>query len=197
MKRIFTLLLFAVLITGIVSAQGIRDRQKDGKLGTRNERQRGNNSPAKNNRQNRDGIKAEIKSLSVEGTLKLEKGFIAVESGDTVYLVPMLTRYIGFIEGLKEGAKVSVEGLGFRQMIMPKKITLGEKTYDFPANIMGNRSRNNIHGQGRSNFFHSQGNKHGRNSLGFQKFNHNKKRSGRPGQQGGGRQGRGSRPVTD
>ena len=83
--------------------------------------------------QSRDTRQGENNSVTVDGILKLERGFVAVESGDTVYYVPMLNRYIGFIDALKEGTAVSVEGNGFRNIIQPTKITIGDQSYDFPA----------------------------------------------------------------
>jgi hypothetical protein len=128
----------AVLITSTAFAQPIKD-QREAELQQINE-QRGNRQergerPERSKRY--DGQKPQQmrqqkdNSVSVEGTLKLEKGFVAVESGDTVYLVPMLNRYIGFIGGLKEGGKVTVEGQGFRNMIQPLKVTIDGKSYDF------------------------------------------------------------------
>jgi len=98
-------------------------------------------------------------SVTVQGTLKLEKGFIALQSGDSVYFVPSLNRYTGFISELKEGANVSVEGYVIRNMLHPKKITVAGKTYDLiaagprPGSELRNddsRERKNV-GPGRSN----------------------------------------------
>ena len=72
-------------------------------------------------------------SVTVEGTLQLQNGFIAVASGDTVYYVGILQRYIGFIEGLKEGNAVTIEGFVRKNFLRPVKVTLNGKTYDFPV----------------------------------------------------------------
>jgi hypothetical protein len=60
--------------------------------------------------------------------------------GGTTYYAPDLLRYAGFIEGLKEGAKVTVEGQAFAQpqdstskMIRVSKLTIGSKSYDLAA----------------------------------------------------------------
>ena len=119
MKKLTVFLFISVLLVGTVYAQGIRDDQRAGGTVRRTERLRNNDS------------------ITVEGTLKLERGFVAVESDDSVYLVPMLNRYIGFINGLSEGARVSVEGRESRNTIYPTKVTIGGKTYDFPANNRG------------------------------------------------------------
>ena len=72
-------------------------------------------------------------SITDEGTLQLQNGIIAVKSGETVYSVPQLQRYIGFIEGLKEGKTISIEGYALKNFLRPVKVTLDGKTYDFPA----------------------------------------------------------------
>ena len=77
--------------------------------------------------------------VTIEGSLQLKNGIIALASGDTVYYVPMLQRYIGFIDGLKEGNAVSVEGYAYRDYLRPIKVTIGEKSYDFPAIGFGRR----------------------------------------------------------
>ena len=77
---------------------------------------------------------------TIEGTLKLERGSVAVQSGDRVYLVPTLTRYIGFIEGLKEDAGVSIEGYLLGNVIHPSKVIIADRTYEFPNYISGMQS---------------------------------------------------------
>ena len=74
--------------------------------------------------------------ITVAGTLQLQNGAIAVASGNTVYYVPMLERYIGFIDGLKEGAQVNLEGYvaGNGNVLQPTKFTLNGKSYDLLAN---------------------------------------------------------------
>ena len=103
MKKIIFFLLIAVLVVGTVSAQNRNDSRR-------------NNS-----------------TVTIDGTLQLEKGAIAVSSGDSVYYVPSLTRYIGFIDGLKEGASVSVEGYEYRNVLYPVKVTIAGKSYDFAS----------------------------------------------------------------
>jgi hypothetical protein len=61
-----------------------------------------------------------------------------VENGVTYY-TPELLRYAGFIEGLKDGAKVTVEGYsanlqdGNSKMLKVSKLTIGSKAYDLAA----------------------------------------------------------------
>jgi hypothetical protein len=124
MKKIISIMVIAIFIAGTIYAQE-RANPRD--------RQRADNS------------------VSVEGNLKLEKGFVAVESGDSVYLIPLLNRYIGFINGLREGARVSVEGNTFRNVIMPRKVVIDNKTYEFLAGGPGIQ-RNNFVPGGQKNF---------------------------------------------
>jgi hypothetical protein len=116
MKKFIIFLFAAVLTVGMVSAQ------------ERNERQKVNPRLPQN----------------VEGTLKIEKGLIAVKSGESVYYVPMLTRYIGFINGLKEDSKVFIEGFIFKNIIHPLKVTVADKSYDFamPRSRFGMQNNN-------------------------------------------------------
>jgi hypothetical protein len=82
--------------------------------------------------QERTRPQRENNPINVEGTLKLERGLIAIQSGDTVYYAPSLNRYAGFI-GLREGGTVSVEGYANRNTILPTKITVEGKSYDLIA----------------------------------------------------------------
>jgi hypothetical protein len=119
MKKLFIFLFITVLFAGTVSAQVRTDRGWNSNL------------------------------VTLEGTLKLQRGSIAVENGEVMYLVPMLTRYIGFIEGMKEGAKVFVEGYAFGNILQPSKVTIEGKSYDFVSDL-----RNDFPDLERNNFGH-------------------------------------------
>jgi hypothetical protein len=75
-------------------------------------------------------------TVTVSGTLQLQNGTISVVNGNTAYYVPALERFVGFIEGLKEGAQVSVEGLSApnTNYLQAVKLTIGGKSYDLVAN---------------------------------------------------------------
>jgi len=123
MKRFLVFSVIVFLIAGMISAQPIvEQRNSDSK---EKPEQLRNSPPPRSNRAREDN------SVTVEGVLKLEKGFVAVENADNVYIVPMLNRYIGFITDLREGAKASVEGYEFKNMIHPTKVTIEGKSYDF------------------------------------------------------------------
>ena len=129
MKRLTIFLLVAAMFIGSIYAQPMSERTEP----EQPEQQEQQRTQQKQRAQNGEVRQRESNPVTVEGTLKLERGFVAVDSGDTVYYVPMLNRYIGFINDLKEGAAVSVEGHGFRNIIQPTKVTIGETSYDFPA----------------------------------------------------------------
>jgi len=195
MKKLTILFLVAIFITGIVSAQPIKDQYTEEQLEqnllpgneqvrsthshtrneqmhrthpqTRNEQrcevnpqarnenkikthpQPGNEQmrrtrPQSENEQmrstpphTRDSQQREVNIVTINGILKLERGFIAVQSEsagekDHIFYVPMLNRFAGFINGMTEGKSVTVEGYQFRNFIQPVKFTIDGRTYDFP-----------------------------------------------------------------
>jgi hypothetical protein len=80
--------------------------------------------------QERTRPQRENSMVNIEGTLKLERGTIALQSGDNVYFVPGLNRYTGFINGIREGNTVAVEGYSRGNTIHPVKLTVEGRTYD-------------------------------------------------------------------
>ncbi|MDR0600330.1 MAG: hypothetical protein LBG84_09680 [Treponema sp.] len=78
------------------------------------------------------------RAVTVEGTLRLENGVIALASGTALYYVPALERYVGFIEGLKEGARVSVRGyLDGYGALTPAALTINGASYDLSPSALG------------------------------------------------------------
>ena len=74
---------------------------------------------------------------SVSGNLTIAQGMIAVTSGDITWLARGLDRYVGFIDGLKEGAQVTLEGYARPgppnnkiKSLHVQKMTLNGKDYD-------------------------------------------------------------------
>jgi hypothetical protein len=76
-------------------------------------------------------------SVTVEGSLLLENGEIAVSTGNAVYFVPSLGRYVGFIDGLKEGAQIKILGYASGNVLQPVQMTISGKSYDLLANNYG------------------------------------------------------------
>jgi len=182
MKRFVILMIIVILITGLISAQGIKEpsgadpqmkneqrpnfhperrdqrpnvcpegrkdrRHNVNPEGRRDRRHNVNPDGRRDQRpnvnpQNREGNRQrEQNTVTINGVLKLERGFVAIQNdapnapntGSAFYMVPMLNRYIGFINGLREDARVTIEGIQFRNIIHPTKLIIGDRTYNFPA----------------------------------------------------------------
>ena len=86
---------------------------------------------------------------TLRGNLALIDGQIALQNGETVYYLPRLGRLVGFVDGLKEGAAVTVEGYSYdaaqwgngwfygtvpatanRKVFLIQKLTLNGRMYD-------------------------------------------------------------------
>jgi hypothetical protein len=97
---------------------------------------------------------------TVSGNLSIVHGRIALVSGDTTYYVGGLNRFVGFIEGLKEGARVSLEGAAYQsptdtkvKILRVSKLTLNGKDYDLsPAETDAFAPQGYPLPQGRYNF---------------------------------------------
>jgi hypothetical protein len=85
-------------------------------------------------------------ATTIRGTLGLSNGRISVVSGNITYYVRGLERFAGFIDGLKEGAQVSLDGYatapaieGQRdRLFYPVKLTLNGKIYEVGSPNAGN-----------------------------------------------------------
>jgi hypothetical protein len=85
--------------------------------------------------------------ITVEGKLALVQGHPALVSKDKTYFVQLPQYLYGFIDGLKEGANVKLEGYEMAIPYAPNsfffrttKLTLGAKSYDltqFPGMMGG------------------------------------------------------------
>jgi len=76
-------------------------------------------------------------NATVSGKLTIAQGMIAVVSGETTWLVRGLNRHVGFIDGLKEGATVTLEGYAMPgprdsniKSLHVQKMTLNGKDYE-------------------------------------------------------------------
>jgi hypothetical protein len=69
-----------------------------------------------------------LKAVSIQGTLSFVNGQIAVKSGEITYYVRGLDRLFGFVDGLKEGVAVTLEGYAGDIPVAPEyKYFLAEK----------------------------------------------------------------------
>ena len=96
---------------------------------------------------------------TIRGTLRLNGGTTSVVSGNITYNVRGLERFIGVIDGLKEGVQVSLEGYaaapatdGQRERLFtPVRLTLNGKTYEVSSpNTANPGSGRNSSGTGSS-----------------------------------------------
>ena len=77
-------------------------------------------------------------TTTIRGTLGLSNGRISVVSGNITYYVRGLGRFAGFIDGLKEGAQVSLDGYAAApaiegqkdRLFYPVRLTLNGKNYE-------------------------------------------------------------------
>jgi hypothetical protein len=113
MKKIIALLLSGLIVAGTLSAQAAA----------------GGTAPA--------NATQTATVTKVEGKLALVNGMIAIQSAGKTYYVGGLERLIGFIDGLKEGASVKVEGFARALPAAPEyihlrltKLTFNGKDYD-------------------------------------------------------------------
>ena len=114
MKRIVLCVLFAAAVSGVLLAQ------EPGQPGSFPR----NQTPEK---------------ITLSGSLGLSRGRIVLESGGNTYYIAGLDRLTGFVEGLKEGASVSLEGWAFplprseaeqEQIFRATKLSLNGKDYE-------------------------------------------------------------------
>ena len=115
------------------------------------ERGRGPNNPDRPRR-------PAAETVTISGSLIIAHGMPAVKSGDNTYLIGRITRLAGFIDGLKEGAQVTVDGTAVTssrdskvKFLRPAKLTLGGKAYDLssPAPAFGLNRQFGAPGQNR------------------------------------------------
>ena len=76
-------------------------------------------------------------SVTVSGDMVLAYGRPAIISGDTTYIVFGINRLAGFIDGLREGAYVSIDGRAVASQrdenimfLRPTTLALGERTFE-------------------------------------------------------------------
>jgi uncharacterized protein YdeI (BOF family) len=128
-------------------------------------------------------IRANVETKTISGKLALVNGFIAVESEGQSYYAHGFQYLLGFVDGLKEGATVSLEGyvLPFQNdsenlHFMATKLTINGKDYELqvPQNSRGfGMHRNFDHRQNRGDWdndrdrgFNRGGRHHGGNNRG-------------------------------
>ena len=76
-------------------------------------------------------------TITVSGTMIIAHGMPALKSGEVTYIVSGITRLVGFIDGLKEGAQVTIDGRVFSnpanettKFLIPTTLNIGGRSYD-------------------------------------------------------------------
>jgi hypothetical protein len=128
-KRIILFCMLAVCAIALVSAQGDNRRRQDAFNKRPHSPAWGRDAPW--------GFPPSPENVNVSGNLTIAQGMIAVIDKDTTYLTRGLNRYAGFIDGLKEGAAVTLEGYALPsphnnkvKLLQVQKMTLNGKDYD-------------------------------------------------------------------
>ena len=83
---------------------------------------------------------------TIKGTLKISGNRFSVVIGNTTYSVRGLERLVGVVDGLKDGAQVSLEGYAIAQategqrerVFNPVRLTINGKTYEVGSPGAGN-----------------------------------------------------------
>ena len=85
-------------------------------------------------------------AVTVSGSLIVAYGMPAIKIGNNTYLVGRLSRLAGFIDGLREGAQVTIEGAAVTsrrdanlRFLNPTQLTLDGRSHDLtsPAAAFG------------------------------------------------------------
>lgn len=79
-------------------------------------------------------------AVTVSGYLTVAYGMPAIRSSETTYIVGRLCRLIGFVDGLREGAQVTIEGSAIASrrsdaimLLNPIQLTLDGRTFDMAS----------------------------------------------------------------
>lgn len=100
--------------------------------------QQGNTETTENGSQTQESVQVNgLETITVTGNLTIVQGGIAVQNNGVTYYVRQLERYIRFIEGLKYGVAVSLQGVVYAyplddtiKFLQLTNFTLDGKEYD-------------------------------------------------------------------
>ena len=153
MKRTILFVMMASCAIAFISAQGYSEgqgqrqdqgqrRNPEGKpqLQRRHDNSRGREAAPRQRSGNERPMRRQAEGVSVSGNLSVVRGMIVVTEGETTYIIGGLNRFVGFIDGLREGAAVTLEGNAFSsprndsnetvKFLSVQKMTLNGKEYD-------------------------------------------------------------------
>ena len=84
-------------------------------------------------------------STTISGTIQMQLGHIVVVSGANTYFVPSLRRHVAFIQGLTEGAQVSLQGFLSENFLFPTSITIAGETHSLVPDAALGFARGRFH----------------------------------------------------
>jgi hypothetical protein len=130
MKKIITIVIITLATAGLTFGQAVSDPGAAGQPAPQTAKQM---------------RYPQIGKTSVTGNLAFIKGKIAVQSDNGTYYAGGINRLIGFVDGLKEGANVTLEGYTFEhpqkvqtsdaeKLLRVTKLTFNGKTYELDTN---------------------------------------------------------------
>jgi hypothetical protein len=135
MKQNVLWVLLALGAVTLVSAQG-RDRGRMGYPGMRTQ-------------------PIATEKVTVTGNLTIAQGMLAVKSSDITYLASGLQRFVGFIDSLKDGARVTLEGYAMAtpndaktKFLRTTKLTINGKDYELAPTVDTSTQRMRLPPQG-------------------------------------------------
>ena len=157
MKRTMLFLMLTFGVISLIAAQGFNRMDQSHNRG----------KPDQNAPDQPRHSAAKPEKVSVSGNLSIAKGMIAVKSDNVTYLIRGINRLIGFVDGLKEGAAVTVEGNSIsmqknenEKILLAEKLTFNGKDYELRSHSQ--RFMPDQRNRGRHNMFPMQHN-HQRN----------------------------------
>jgi hypothetical protein len=120
MKKILLLAVTALSVTGFIFARDYGPPGPDRRPGQGFDRR----------------IQNDGEPLTLNGTLEWLNGRIAVKAGDKTYFIRGIRELAGFVDGLKEGAEVTLTGRAYNMAYTPEygffrteKVTFNGKDY--------------------------------------------------------------------
>ncbi|MDR2071634.1 MAG: hypothetical protein LBP81_09500 [Treponema sp.] len=136
MKRIFYAVLLVMAAAAVVSAQQWGPGYGREGPGPRFRDDRRDSGPGRGYYRE-DPREADRETVTLTGKLELIDGNIALRQDTVTYYIAGLNRLTGFVDGLKEGAEVTLEGVsrklpgdGERRVLLASRLGLNGKTYD-------------------------------------------------------------------
>jgi hypothetical protein len=117
---------------------------------------------AQSNGTQNPGDKKGPEKITLTGVLGIKDGMIALEEGGVTHYLVGLNRFIGFIDGLKAGATVTLEGFAAPRFFRVTKLTIAGQDYEIGSGPGRDMGQGRHHGNGMGfGMMYNQKNQHG------------------------------------